>query len=212
MVAFEAPAPCSRCGRIAEDREVVELRITHNRCAAAVPASARAPAAATLSSLAATTGAGPRRLVCDCRRRCRLGGGRRWGAGGRAWPLHLAEHVLELHHRRSRRIAALAQTRLHEIVGALALGLVQFLEGDPVARKHAGGNEVPARPLRRRHRMDGLRALFGRKARDELIRGLGHPGRRPLPGDSGQDAQRHSHNRYEPSVHGQTRRNLHRTS
>ena len=179
------------CRRVAEDGQIVQLRIAHNRCAAAVAAPARAAAAATLPSLAASTGTSPcRRVRGGCRRRCRLGCGCRWRAGRCARPLDLAEDVLELHHGRRRRIAVLAQARLHEIVRALALGLIHLLEGDPVARKHTGGNEVPARPLRRRHRMNGLRALFGREARDELVRGLGHAGRRPLPGDSGQAAQR----------------------
>jgi hypothetical protein len=58
----------------------------------------------------------------------------------------------------------------------------------------------------------GLRALFGREARDELVHGPGHPGRGVLPGDSGEDAQRAPHDRQKASVHGQTRRNPHRTS
>src|SRR5687768_3295339 len=130
MVPFEAPAPCPLCRRIAEDRQIVQLRIAHHWCAAAVPAAARAAAAATLPPLAASTGTRPRRLVRGgWRRRCRRGGGRGWRAGGCARPLDLAEDVLELHHGRRRRIAALAQARLHEIVGPLALCLIHFLEG-----------------------------------------------------------------------------------
>src|SRR5688500_2322314 len=132
MVSFEAPAPCPLCRRIAEDRQIVQLRIAHNRCAA-VPAPARAAATATLPSLAASSGASPCRLVRGgCRRRCRLGCRRWWRAGRGARPLDLAEDVLELHHGRRRRIAVLAQAGLHEIVRTLALGLIHVLEGDPV--------------------------------------------------------------------------------
>src|SRR5687768_8073212 len=124
MVPFEAPPPCPFCRRIAEDRQIVQLRIAHDRCAAAVPASTRAAAAPTWPSLAASTGSRPRRRVRGgCGWRCRRGYGRGWRAGRCARPLDLAEDVLELHHGRRRRIAALAQARLHQIVRTLALGL-----------------------------------------------------------------------------------------
>src|SRR6185503_407970 len=110
---------------IAKHGEVIELRVADDR-----RGISPAAAAATL-----TTRAGCSRAAFA---RCRVG---RWGSwrslcrgrrrsGARARAFDLAKDVLELHYRGCGEIAGLAQTGFHQIVGTLALRLIQLLEGD----------------------------------------------------------------------------------
>src|SRR5262245_31479943 len=71
-----------------------------------------------------------------------------------------SENRLEIHDRRRRQISPLAETGFEQLASELALRLAHRFDGEALARKHVGWNEMPVGPLIPLDRKRGLLALL----------------------------------------------------
>ena len=106
-----------------------------------------------------------------------------------------AEHRLEIHDLRRRHVAALAETRLQQLVRELPLRLRHVFDRQSIARKRFGRDEVPVQTLLAVERERRLLPLAGRQALDESRRRGRHRRRRSI----GRDRRAGDHSGEDPN-------------
>ena len=104
--------------------------------------------------------------------------------------LDLVQDAFELHDCGRRHVALLAQARAQQIVRGLALRLAHRADGQAVAREHLRRDKSEVFALGRVLEREGRGFfLFGRERREELVRSIGHGGRRPIGRIRGRKSQ-----------------------
>ena len=112
------------------------------------------------------------------------------------------QHLLELHDRRRRQVAAPAEAGLEQRVRQRPLGLGHLLDGETLARMHLVRNEVPATAALPSRTRTPPGPLVGRQRGDPLVRGPRHRGGGALRGDcEAADPERDDHRRESKAFH-----------